>query len=378
MTTATVLQYAGRLIVLICFYITAAAAQQSAATDDAWAAVRFLSGKWTGDVEGEPGKGKCEREYRFVLNNAYMEVRNKSTYPASTKNPKGEVHEDWGMISYDKTRKKLVLRQFHIERFVNQFVQEPAEDGALRFTSEAIENIGPGYRARETYRPTGPDSFVERFEIAEPGKNFETYSETRFQRLAPPGADKAAQTKREQEFRMTDIIQALALKQGARVADIGAGDGDYEPMLSRAAGKDGRVYAEDIGPNALKNLRERVKTASLENVDVIEGVADDPKLPVNLDAVLMVISYHEVADPQKMLEHVAVSLKPGGRLVVIDMAPHKTASRPRADQVKNHVIAADLVASEMRRAGFEIVSRDDHFIDKADEESTRWMIVFRK
>jgi predicted methyltransferase len=79
-----------------------------------------------------------------------------------------------------------------------------------------------------------------------------------------------------------------------------------------------------------------------------------------------------------MLEHVAVSLKPGGRLVVIDMAPHKTASRPRADQVKNHVIAADLVASEMRRAGFEIVSRDDHFIDKADEESTRWMIVFRK
>ena len=376
--TEPILQYAGRLVCLICIYLTACAAQQSASTDDPWAAIRFLSGKWTGDVEGEPGKGKSEREYRFVLNGAYMEIRNKSTYAAQPKNPKGEVHEDWGMISYDKNREKLVLRQFHIERFVNQFVQEPPDGPALRFTSEAIENIAPGYRARETYRPTGPDSFVERFEIAAPGKEFEVYSETRFERAAPSGADRVAQTKREQELRMPDIVQALGLKEGARVADIGAGDGDYEPTLSRAVGNNGRVYAEDIGLNALNDLRERVQAARLENVEVIEGIADDPKLPVHLDAVLMVITYHEVADPQKMLEHVAASLKPGGRLVVVDMAPHKTAERPRADQVKNHVIAIDTVISEIRRAGFEVVSRDDHFIDKADEESTRWMLVFRK
>jgi predicted methyltransferase len=373
-TTATVLHHA-RLLTLVICYIGAGRAQQSPASGDPWAPVRFLSGKWTGDVEGEPGKGKSEREYRFVLNDAYIEVRNKSTYAPSPKNPKGEVHEDWGVISFDKSRKKLVLRQFHIERFVNQYVQEAADDGALRFTSEAIENIASGYRAREIYRVTGPDTFIERFEIAAPGKDFEIYSETRFQRAA---GDQAAETKRERDLRMPDIVQALALKQDARVADIGAGDGDYEPMLSRAVGKDGRVYAEDIGPNALKNLRERVKTASLQNVDVIEGVADDPKVPAGLDAVLMVITYHEFADPQKVLEHVAASLKPGGRLVVVDMAPHKTAGRPRADQVKNHVIAADLVLSEVRRAGFEVVSHDDHFIDRADEESTRWMIVFRK
>src|SRR4051794_21897987 len=103
------------------------------------------------------------------------------------------------MISVDKSRKRLVLRQFHVEGFVNQFVQE-ATAGVIRFTSEAIENIAPGYRARETYRLTGADSFIERFEIAPPGKDFEIYSETRFQRSAA-GDNKAAQAKREQELR---------------------------------------------------------------------------------------------------------------------------------------------------------------------------------
>jgi len=60
------------------------------------------------------------------------------------------------------------------------------------------------------------------------------------------------------------------------------------------------------------------------------------------------------------------------------MTPNKTLSRPRADQVKNHVIAPNLAESEIRQAGFEVVSRDDHFIDRPDEEYTRWMIVFRK
>jgi len=112
---------------------------------------------------------------------------------------------------------------------------------------------------------------------------------------------------------------------------------------------------------------------------VILGTADDPKLPDGaLDGVLMVIMYHEIANPLVMLEHVKTALRRGGRLVIVDMPPRKTATRPRADQVKNHVIAADLVVGEVTAAGFEIVSRDDHFVDKPDDESTRWIIVFRK
>jgi hypothetical protein len=122
------------------------------------------------------------RAGRFVLANKYLEVRNKSTYPAQPKNPKGEVHEGWGMISYDRSRKRLVLRQFHAEGFVNQYAAEPHRGGVLSFSSESIENIPAGFRARESYTIMGPNEFVERFEIAEPGKEFELYSETHFRR----------------------------------------------------------------------------------------------------------------------------------------------------------------------------------------------------
>jgi hypothetical protein len=167
-------------VLLLMFYAVLAA--QNSPAPDVWAPIRFLAGQWDGEVSGQPGSGRSVREYRFVLNDRYLEVRNKSTYPPQPKNPKGETHEDWGMISYDRNRKAFVLRQFHVEGFVNQYVSERLPDGALRFTSEAIENIPPGYRARETYAVTGPDSFVERFELAEPGKDFELYSETRFRR----------------------------------------------------------------------------------------------------------------------------------------------------------------------------------------------------
>ncbi len=165
---------------LVSFFIVVA---QAGSAPDVFQPVRFLAGAWQGEVHGQPGQGTARREYRFVMNGKYLEVRNRSEYPAQPANPKGEVHEDWGMISYDRARKILVLRQFHVEGFVNQYTAAPpAGNGSLTFTSEAIENIPPGYRARETYTATGPDRFVERFEIAEPGKDFELYSETRFRR----------------------------------------------------------------------------------------------------------------------------------------------------------------------------------------------------
>jgi len=167
---------------LAAFLFCSLLSAQTSSAPDVWEPLRFLVGTWEGEVNGQPGSGKAEREYRFVLRGKYLEVRSKSTYPVQPKNPKGEVHEDWGMISYDRFRKKFVLRQFHVEGFVNQYAAEPVGEGIPTFQSESIENIPAGFRARETHTITGPDSFVERFELAEPDQDFELYSETRFRR----------------------------------------------------------------------------------------------------------------------------------------------------------------------------------------------------
>jgi hypothetical protein len=151
---------------------------------DPWKRLRALIGKWEGDVRGKPGAGKAEREYAFIFNNRFIHVWNKSIYPAQETNPKGETHEDVGFFSYDKAAKKLILRQFHIEGFVNQFALENVSDDGrtIVFISTAIENIAPRWRAQETYRILNDDEFIETFAMAEPNHDFSTYSETRFRR----------------------------------------------------------------------------------------------------------------------------------------------------------------------------------------------------
>ena len=165
----------------------AVAGQQSAMSkppdqSDPFKSVRQLIGQWEGDSQGQPGIGKMEREYVLVLKERFLRVSNKATYPPQQKNPKGEVHEDLGFIGYDRALKKLTFRQFHVEGFVVQYSLESiSEDGrSFVFTSTAIENIATGWRARETYRFLSSDEFIETFALAGPGKEFETYSETRF------------------------------------------------------------------------------------------------------------------------------------------------------------------------------------------------------
>jgi hypothetical protein len=148
---------------------------------DPFAPITFLLGKWTGTIEGDPGKGTATREYVRVLNDRFIRITNRSEYPRQEKNPNGEIHHDEGFFSVDRARKRIVLRQFHVEGFVNQYVQEA--DGGLVFVSEAIENIPAGFKARETYTRVDADHFEELFEMAEPGKPFAVYSRTKFTRV---------------------------------------------------------------------------------------------------------------------------------------------------------------------------------------------------
>ena len=171
-----------KYLLMIAFLIPTLSLAQMTKQDSVWLPIKLLLGNWNGKGGGEPGQGVYERSYNLILNKKFIEVRNKSTYPPTDKKPKGEVHEDIGYISYDKTRKTFVLRQFHGEGFVNQYrIESISADGkTIVFISESIENIPAGFKAKETYHFTGDGRFAETFELAEPGKGFEVYTKTDF------------------------------------------------------------------------------------------------------------------------------------------------------------------------------------------------------
>lgn len=163
------------LIILLAMPVTGEG--QAPKQEDIWKPFEFFLGNWRGQGHGEPGTGDYERQYRFIFNKKFIEIRNKSSWAPTKDNPKGEVHEDLGYISYDKARKTYILRHFHIEGFVNQYKLESISvDGQkIVFISEAIENIAPGWRAREVYQRTGEGEFSETFELAPPNQEFAPY-----------------------------------------------------------------------------------------------------------------------------------------------------------------------------------------------------------
>lgn len=151
---------------------------------DPWRPLERFVGEWRGTATGQAGTGEVVRRYAKVMGGRFIHETNTSTYPPQEKNRKGEVHEHSGMFSYDKQRKVLMLRQFHVEGFVNTYRQAPDGSAAkLVFESEAFENFSNAWKARETYEFDGDDRFVETFELAAPGKEFQVYSRTELKRV---------------------------------------------------------------------------------------------------------------------------------------------------------------------------------------------------
>jgi hypothetical protein len=176
------------VLVLTCAAMVGPAAvvprAQTTEANDPFHNVAWLIGRWEGTSEGKAGSGTVERTYDRILGGRFIRVQNRSAYPPQEKNPKGEVHEDLGILSVDTAAGRLVLRQFHTEGFVNEYVQDvSASFSRLVLVTEAIENIPSGWRARETYAVLNPDEFEEIFELAAPGKDFEPYSRTHLRRV---------------------------------------------------------------------------------------------------------------------------------------------------------------------------------------------------
>ncbi len=133
------------------------------------------------------------------------------------------------------------------------------------------------------------------------------------------GADWLDRSERVREEQPDIALDALAIAAGATVADVGAGSGYMTARLAKRVGPGGKVYANDIQPEMLAMLRERLTKERLTNVELVLGDDANPNLPTGtLDLILMVDVYHEFSDPQKMLRHMRAALKPGGRLVLLE------------------------------------------------------------
>ncbi|MGE0703437.1 MAG: class I SAM-dependent methyltransferase [Vicinamibacterales bacterium] len=117
--------------------------------------------------------------------------------------------------------------------------------------------------------------------------------------------------------RPDQIMDALGIADGAIVADLGAGGGWFTLRLARRVGPNGIVYAEDVQPQMIEAIGDRVRREGLTNVRTVLGTTEDPRLPQPVDAALIVDAYHEMEDPVTMLRNVASALRPGGRLGIV-------------------------------------------------------------
>jgi ubiquinone/menaquinone biosynthesis C-methylase UbiE len=158
------------------------------------------------------------------------------------------------------------------------------------------------------------------------------------------------------------LIDVLQLRPGAVVADIGAGSGLLTVPVARAVGPTGRVYATDVNPQRLDELRKAAIDAALQNVVVLAGAGAGTNLPdACCDAVFMRNVYHHFSDPPAFNASLFRSLRPGGRLAVADFSPTDGRSAPAGsrDSGDAHGVAPATVADELTAAGFIGVERVD-------------------
>jgi hypothetical protein len=165
-------------IILIILLLPALLLSQTEKKPDVWEPFNFFIGTWEGTGEGKSGVSEVTKEFKFVLGGKYLRMTTKANFAPQEKNPKGEVHEDFGYISYDRSRKKFVFRQFHIEGFINQYVLDSfSKDGkTVRWVSEKMENAPPSWKVELIYRIKDDNTLEESFNLGMPDRDFECYN----------------------------------------------------------------------------------------------------------------------------------------------------------------------------------------------------------
>ena len=211
-----------------------------------------------------------------------------------------------------------------------------ARAGAFLAQNKAADSPAhPLYETRANHDPDGTGKFYMDREIA--------------QVMGPGGMDWLDRPERDAEEPPAKVLEALELRLGEVVADLGAGSGYFTFRMAPKVGPTGRVLAVEIQEPMLNALRTRAAALKATNVQVVKGSETDPHLPVNgVDLVLLVDVYHELSYPFEVMSKVRDSLKPDGRVVFVEY--RKEDSKVQIKEV--HKMSVAQLDKEMRVAGF--------------------------
>lgn len=169
---------------------------------------------------------------------------------------------------------------------------------------------------------------------------------------------------RDQHLHIEQVMDALAITSGKNVADIGAGSGWFTVRAAKRVADKGTVYAVDINPDAIKYIDERIAKDGVYNVKTVLSKPDDPGLPArSIDAVLLLKTYHEVANPEALMRNLRPALRPDARVGIID----------RNGDGADHGVQKSVVVQEMSQAGYELKDEKDSLVT---EDKVDYFLVF--
>jgi predicted methyltransferase len=171
--------------------------------------------------------------------------------------------------------------------------------------------------------------------------------------MSAAGAAWLDRDERDREEATGLSLKLLDVQRGSVVADIGAGSGYYSTRLARMVGPEGRVYASDIQQAMLDIIRDRIARERLSNIELVLGTPTDPRLPrAAVDMVLMVDVYHEFSEPQVMLRRIRESLKPGGRVILLEYR----GEDPKVPILPAHKMTVAQAKTEVEAEGFTLTT----------------------
>jgi ubiquinone/menaquinone biosynthesis C-methylase UbiE len=175
-----------------------------------------------------------------------------------------------------------------------------------------------------------------------------------------PTAPATAQSSDQLAADAKRVIEALAIRSGSVVAEIGAGDGELTEKIAEAVGPTGRVFSNELTPDRGDVIRTRLATARIQNVTVVTGSAEETGLPDRCcDGIFMRDVYHHFTHPAAMNASILRALRPGGTLVILEFGPPpgtESADVARRGEDGQHGITPATLERELKAAGFEVLS----------------------